>query len=576
MKFAKNYLAAFAALALCPAASAQIFTYDQDFESLDINDGAALSGDGWLTYTNVFDGSGNFAYGYSSGGAPNGGSGYSVIGTGLGGAAQGSQYVNVYSDYGNGDHANGFTIESNVYRERGIDASNVGELFTFEFDYLKNPQVINGDGPTEAYAFLKVLQSSNGSFATLAQVNFDTTAASTTAWATGSLQLTIDPAWQGELFQFGFYSTATNYDDSSRLYDNLNVSSPNSRPPGIAPYAQNFEALDLTASDSLSNDGWLSFVNVFDGTGGYLYGYGPFGSANGGAFITALATGAGGPDQGSVYMNVYSDYGNGDHAVGNLINALAFQEQEIAQANVGATYRFSFDVLKDPVPNNGDGQTTSEAFIKVLRRSDGSFAELGIDTFDTTNASTTAWGEGFVEITIDPAWAGELLQFGFSNVVTNYDDSGRFYDNLVFGESSLGTNYCTAAANSTGAPASISAAGSDSAAANNLTLSADGMPSNQFGIFIVSPTQGFNAGVGGSSNGNLCLSGSIGRYRGPGEILSTGAAGSFVLPIDLTAIPQGAGTVPTSAGQTWNFQAWYRDGVGAGSNLTNGIEILFQ
>ena len=31
MKFAKNYLAAFTALALCPAASAQIFTYDQDF-----------------------------------------------------------------------------------------------------------------------------------------------------------------------------------------------------------------------------------------------------------------------------------------------------------------------------------------------------------------------------------------------------------------------------------------------------------------------------------------------------------------------------------------------------------------
>ena len=576
MKFAKNYLAAVAAVALCPLASAQIFTYEQDFESLDINDGGALSGDGWLTYTNVFDAAGNFAYGYSSGGAPNGGSGYSVIGTGLGGAAQGSQYVNVYSDYGNGDHANGFTIESNVYRERGIDSSNVGELFTFEFDYLKNPQVINGDGPTEAYAFLKVLQSSNGSFAPLATVTLDTTAASTTAWAAGSLQLTIDPAWVGELFQFGFYSTATNYDDSSRLYDNLSVSSPNSRPPGIAPYTQNFEALDLTAPDSLSNDGWLSFVNVFDGTGGYLYGYGPFGSANGGAFITALATGAGGPNQGSVYLNVYSDYGNGDHAVGNLINALAFQEQEIAQANVGKTYRLSFDVLKDPVPNNGDGQTTSEAFIKVLRRSDGSFAELGIDTFDTTNASTTTWGQGFVEITIDPAWAGELLQFGFSNVVTNYDDSGRFYDNLVFGESSLGSNYCTAAANSTGGSASISASGSDSAAANNLTLGAEGMPSNQFGIFVVSATQGFNPGLGGASNGNLCLSGSIGRYRGPGEILSTGATGSFELPIDLSAIPQGAGTVPTTAGQTWNFQAWYRDGVGAGSNLTDGIEILFQ
>ena len=70
MKFAKNYLAAVTARRPLPLASAQIFTYDQDFESLDINDGGALSGDGWLTYTNVFDAAGNFAYGYSSGRRP--------------------------------------------------------------------------------------------------------------------------------------------------------------------------------------------------------------------------------------------------------------------------------------------------------------------------------------------------------------------------------------------------------------------------------------------------------------------------------------------------------------------------
>lgn len=140
----------------------------------------------------------------------------------------------------------------------------------------------------------------------------------------------------------------------------------------------------------------------------------------------------------------------------------------------------------------------------------------------------------------------------------------------------LGTNYCTAAANSTGAAAAISAVGSDVAASNNLTLNASSMPNNQFGIFVVSATQGFVPGVGGSSNGNLCLGGAIGRYRGPGQILSTGSMGSFSLPIDLTAIPQGNGTVGTSAGDTWNFQAWFRDGVGQGSNLTDGIEITFQ
>ena len=257
MKFAKNHLAAAAALALCPLASAQIGTYSQDFESLDIADGGALAGDGWLTYTNVFNADGSFAHGYGSGGAPNGGPGFSVLNDTYAGPDQGRQYVNIYSDYNNGDHANGLTIEANVYRERGIDAADVGQTFTFEFDYLKNPEVNNGDGATQTFAFIKVLQSSNGSYATLTQINVDTTAASTTAWATDSIEVTIDPTWAGELFQFGFYSTATNYDDSSRLYDNLSVSSPNSRPPGIAPYTQNFEALDLTAPDSLSNDGWL-------------------------------------------------------------------------------------------------------------------------------------------------------------------------------------------------------------------------------------------------------------------------------------------------------------------------------
>ena len=233
MKFAKNHLAAAAALALCPLASAQIGTYSEDFESLTC-DAGALAGDGWLTYTTVFNADGSFAYGYG-GSAPNGGPGFSVLNDTYAGPDQGRQYVNIYSDYNNGDHANGLTIEANVYRERGIDAADVGQTFTFEFDYLKNPEGNNGDGATQTFAFIKVLKRSDFSFATLTQINVDTTAASTTAWATDSIEVTIDPTWDGELFQFGFYSTASNYDDSSRLYDNLSCSAPGSEPPGSPP-----------------------------------------------------------------------------------------------------------------------------------------------------------------------------------------------------------------------------------------------------------------------------------------------------------------------------------------------------
>ena len=140
----------------------------------------------------------------------------------------------------------------------------------------------------------------------------------------------------------------------------------------------------------------------------------------------------------------------------------------------------------------------------------------------------------------------------------------------------LGTNYCNAVPNSSGQAGTMGALGSGLVADNDVTLTASNLPPNQFGIFAVAPLQGFVPGTGGTSNGNLCLLGNIGRYAGPGQILSSGAAGEFQLSIDLQTIPQGGGTAGTSAGQTWNFQAWFRDAVGLGSNFTDGFSITFQ
>ena len=70
---------------------------------------------------------------------------------------------------------------------------------------------------------------------------------------------------------------------------------------------------------------------------------------------------------------------------------------------------------------------------------------------------------------------------------------------------------------------------------------ASGMPTNQFGIFVTSRDQGFVMGAGGTSNGNLCLSGTLGRFSAPSQILTTGGSGSFDLAIDLTMVPEGGG-----------------------------------
>lgn len=140
----------------------------------------------------------------------------------------------------------------------------------------------------------------------------------------------------------------------------------------------------------------------------------------------------------------------------------------------------------------------------------------------------------------------------------------------------LGVRYCQGTPNSTGLIGSIRAAGSLLASDNSLTLSASNLPAGQFGIFLTSMTQGFSPGASGTSNGNICLGGTVGRYNRAGQILSSGMGGEISLALDLTMTPQGGAFTSVSSGQTWNFQGWHRDGVGLGSNFTEGLEIQFQ
>ena len=73
-------------------------------------------------------------------------------------------------------------------------------------------------------------------------------------------------------------------------------------------------------------------------------------------------------------MNIYSDYGNGDHAGGSLIDALVFQEQEIGAANVKPVAH----ELRQLQSGNNPGGTTTRAFIRSSP-SDGAFVELALN-----------------------------------------------------------------------------------------------------------------------------------------------------------------------------------------------------
>jgi hypothetical protein len=139
----------------------------------------------------------------------------------------------------------------------------------------------------------------------------------------------------------------------------------------------------------------------------------------------------------------------------------------------------------------------------------------------------------------------------------------------------LGSNYCTANPNSSGATGRISAVGSLQVASNNFVLTAEDLPLNSFGFFLTSRTQGF-VQLPGGSQGNLCLSGAIGRFVQ--QIQSSGATGSISIVVNLSALPTPTGLVAAQAGEAWHFQAWHRDTAGGtpSSNFTNGLRVVFQ
>ncbi|MEM1450357.1 MAG: hypothetical protein AAGI22_14670 [Planctomycetota bacterium] len=201
-------------------------------------------------------------------------------------------------------------------------------------------------------------------------------------------------------------------------------------------------------------------------------------------------------------------------------------------------------------------------------------------------------GEERIRLWIDPAVPyptttpdldGMIVDLRFDEIrISTGGNNGDlfFFDAIEIAkgapDATIGTNYCVAAPNSTGATGSISATGSLVATENNVTLSASMLPTTSFGFFLTSQTQGFVVGPGGSQ-GNLCLGGAVGRYVGAGQIQNTGQTGGFELTLDLTQTPTPVGFVTVQAGETWNFQAWHRDAVGgsATSNFTDGLEIAF-
>lgn len=138
----------------------------------------------------------------------------------------------------------------------------------------------------------------------------------------------------------------------------------------------------------------------------------------------------------------------------------------------------------------------------------------------------------------------------------------------------ISTAYCTATANSSGAPGSLTAVGSEVVAVNNVRLRATNLPTNMFGYFLTSTAQGTITPPG--SQGTICLGLPIGRYTGPGQIKYTGAAAFAELRLNLATTPTPTGLVAVLPGQTWNFQFYFRDvNPLHTTNTTEAVSVTF-
>lgn len=194
------------------------YSYETDIESYDA--GADSVGDGWTSFGNVFNSEGGFIYNYGNPfPTPISNSAFANVVSGEGGPEQGSQYLNLFNDYNNGDHNNGNLVQALTFREFTIESKDTG-IFVLSFD-AKAPEAFGITDPTTAFAFIKILNPGDG-FSTTASIELDMTGVGSDSWGRFSLELGVDgSALAGQILQFGFANTTTGYASSGILYDNI-------------------------------------------------------------------------------------------------------------------------------------------------------------------------------------------------------------------------------------------------------------------------------------------------------------------------------------------------------------------
>lgn len=230
----------------------------------------------------------------------------------------------------------------------------------------------------------------------------------------------------------------------------------------ITPFSEDYEGLAGTGPWSylnLTSRGWRSGVNVF---GGIPY---PDGSDDRGVWhyfynfipppdTTTLPITY--PSQilneetdknggATKYLNVFSDYNNYmTHSSPFLsVNTLLLKEFVIDAVDIGKTVTFTFDAKRPKAIDDGFGGDSSQAvgngctyactagaFLKTIDPSNN-YSQTNYITLDTSYISQSSWENFSITLNLaSPLFDGQLLQVGFENFATNFENTSVYYDNV--------------------------------------------------------------------------------------------------------------------------------------------------
>lgn len=292
---------------------------------------------------------------------------------------------------------------------------------------------------------------------------------------------------------------------------------------------------------------------------------------------------------------------------GSYIVVGAPQDDGVGGQDVGSAYIFEISgmapgtpstftqrqKLTDPLPTSGDefGSALAIDGLNIIVGSPLDDNTRGVDAgllrlfgqnsagvWFTSNGTVASDGHVLAHYATSIAMEGNWV---LSGAMLDTNDSGAnagaLYFNDLWDGADVGSSYCGSIPNATGVGALIAGSGSPYRSTNDLTLRVSRLPLNTTAFFLTSRLPGLVMQPGGSQ-GTLCLSGAIGRFVAPGQVLNSGANGAVQLTVDLSALPQPSGSIPGQVGETWQFQAWYRDSLGgvATSNFSDGLAVVLH